>query len=289
MPTVATFTQIINRLLPEPHASLLSGMLFGVRRTMPSQFYDALITTGTLHVIALSGQNIAILINLIGAVTMQVFSRKISCLLTVIGIVLFIFFVGPSPTVIRAGLMGGLSLIATIFGRRNWSLLSLIFVSFIMLLARPDWLSDISFELSFLATLGIILFGTSSKSSIKPTLPPHQINNYTNPLIVYSKLLLKDLASGMKENLRLTLAAQVFTIPLIMIRFHRLSLISPIANLLVGWSVTPIMAIGSVATILATLWQPLGIIPSWIVWVPLSYFIEVVTILARLPFASVQF
>ncbi len=289
IPTVTNLTHVINSLLPEPHASLLAGMLFGVRRTMPGNFYDALINTGTLHVIALSGQNIAIIISLFGYITIRWFSRKTSAVITIIGITLFIFFVGPSPTVIRAGLMGSLSLVATIFGRRNWSMLSLILVSTIMIIVRPDWLIDISFQLSFLATLGIILFG-----SPPPNLPnhpklPNNNNSYNHTIGTYSKLAARELAADMRQNLRFTLAAQVFTIPLIMIRFGRVSLISPLANLLIGWSVTPIMLLGGVATVLGWIWLPFGIVLSWLVWVPLTYFIEVVNLLARLPFASLQF
>ena len=61
MPTLATFVEIINRVLPEPHAGLLSGILFGIKASISTELYDALVITGTLHIAALSGMNITIL------------------------------------------------------------------------------------------------------------------------------------------------------------------------------------------------------------------------------------
>src|SRR3989338_6680466 len=155
MPTISNFSSIINSTLPEPQASLLNGILFGVRGSMPFDFYQALITTGTLHIIALSGMNITILINLTAKATLFL-GRRISIIVTICLIALFVMFVGAGPTIVRAAIMGSLSLIAIYFGRVYFSLLSLIMASLVMLLFYPDLIGNISFQLSFLATLGII-------------------------------------------------------------------------------------------------------------------------------------
>ena len=268
-PTLESFTHIINQLLPEPHASLLAGMLFGIKRSMPNEFYQALITTGTLHVIALSGTNIVLLMRLVAALTLGVASRRVSSLLTVLFIILFILFVGPSPSVVRAGLMGSLTLFAVYFGRRNWSLLSLFVASLIMFLIRPDWIYSLSFQLSFGATLGIILFGGQNNVSV-----------YSSFYTTLKRSLIADL--------RLTLAAQVFTIPLILYYFGRVSLISPLTNLATGWLVGPIMIMGFVVVIIGMIWLPLGRLASLVVWVPLALFVTIVRFCAELPFASIQ-
>lgn len=288
MPTVEIFTSVINSLLPEPHASLLTGMVFGVRRTMPKAFYDALIQTGTLHIIALSGQNIAIIINLIAGIILKFVSRRVSSLLTIFFIVLFILFVGSDPPVVRAGLMGGLSLISVYFGRMNYSLLSLILTSTIMLLVRPEWLSSISFQLSFGATLGIILFGGQVKKIKKQQVKPNNSNSYIKPTHSYSKLLCSSIWNAIKQDLRLTLAAQTFTVPLILFKFHRISLISPFANILIGWVVPFVTILGMIVAILGWIWLPFGMIPAWIAWVPLSYFVKVVNLTAKIPFSSLD-
>ena len=268
-PTLESFTHIINQLLPEPHASLLAGMLFGIKRSMPNEFYQALITTGTLHVIALSGTNIVLLMRLVAMLTLGIASRRVSSLLTIFFIILFIFFVGPSPSVVRAGLMGSLTLVAVYFGRKNWSLLSLGIATIIIFLVRPDWIYSLSFQLSFGATLGIILFGGESKTMV-----------YSSFYTAFKRSLIADL--------RLTLSAQVFTIPLILYYFGQLSLISPLANLATGWLVGPIMIIGFVVVMIGMIWLPLGRLAALVVWVPLALFISLVRLCAGLPFASIQ-
>lgn len=236
---------------------------------MPRAFYQALIDTGTLHVIALSGTNISILINLVGKVTL-ISGRKASSILTICLIVLFVLLVGPSPSVIRASLMGSLSLIAIYFGRREWGLLSLFLTAATMLLFKFSLIKDLSFQLSFLATLGIILANKKRERQPRKVFPDQ---------LIYL----------LKENLRMTLSAQVFTLPIILYNFHRVSLIAPLANLLTEWTVQPIMAFGLLTSVIGWVYLPLAIVPSWIVWIPLTYFIMVIEFLARIPGASVVF
>ena len=263
------FVPVINSLLQEPHASLLNGILFGIRASFPGYLYQSLIDTGTLHIIALSGMNISILANLV-AKTSVVLGRKASSIITISLIVLFILFVGPSPSVVRAAIMGSLSLISVYFGRQYWALLSLFLASGIMLIPNISLINNISFQLSFLATLGIILAGKKLQRQIK-------------------KGLKNRLISFLKDNLYLTLSAQIFTLPVILINFRRLSLIAPIANLSVGWVIQPIMILGFITSIMGWIWLPLGIIPAWFTWVPLTYLITVVNLLAKIPGASISF
>jgi competence protein ComEC len=263
------FLSVINSSLAEPHASLLNGILFGTKASMPRDFYNDLVTVGLLHIIALSGMNITILVNLIARITLFL-GRKYSILISMISIWGFVWFVGFSPSVCRAAGMGCVSLLAIYWGRQNYGFLSLILISLIMLLFDWSLLKSISFQLSFLATLGIILAGgkvdCQNMSGLK-----------------------QSLASMVKQNLRLTLSAQLFTLPVILFNFHRLSLIAPLANILTEWIMQPVMVLGFVTGILGWIWKPLGIISAWIVWVPLTYFITIVELLAKIPFASIQF
>lgn len=254
--TVATFTAILNQLLPEPHAGLLNGILFGTKATIPKDFMDALIATGTLHIVALSGMNITILESLIAGTLLPLVGRRIASALTILLIIGFIWFVGFSPSVIRAGIMGSMALIAIIFGRQKWSLFFFILTCAIMLLVHPAWITDLSFQLSAGATLGIILFG-----------PKHQSN-------------------VLMENLRVTLAAQTFTIPLIFFTFRRISLISPLTNVLIGWIIQPLTALGLVVAVLGWIFLPLGQIFAWAAWVCLAYVILVIEWTAKIPFSS---
>src|SRR3990170_8905563 len=110
--TVESATGIINQLLPEPHAGLLAGIVFGTRATLSKELTDALIKTGTLHIIALSGMNITIMTGLVESMLRPLVSRRLAILITIVLIIMFIVFVGPSPSIIRAGIIGCIGLIA---------------------------------------------------------------------------------------------------------------------------------------------------------------------------------
>ena len=311
MVTVETFTSVLNQLLPEPHAGLLNGILFGTKATLSRDLMDALITTGTLHIVALSGMNITILSGLISTTLLWVVGRRLASVLTILLIIGFVWFVGASPSIVRAGIMGGISLLAIVFGRQTWGLLAWILAVGIMLLLNPEWISDISFQLSAGATLGIILFGGHgagpaarvSRDSlqfdreIKSTSPLSPISLRSEDSSQESLALVTRtsrlpaaflvLWKLIKDDLRLTLAAQVFTIPLILLYFHRISLISPVANVLIGWIIQPLTVAGLLASILGWIFLPLGQIVAWGAWVGLEYLITIVTLLSKVPGASV--
>lgn len=333
MVSVVTFTSILNQLLPEPHAGLLAGILFGTKATMSRELTDSLIRTGTLHIVALSGTNITILTNLVNLSLLWLVGRRWASVLTIALITGFIWFVGPSPSVIRAGIMGGISLIAVIFGRQTWGLLTWMLAVSTMLLLNPGWISDLSFQLSAMATLGIILFGKPQNNAEQYTEPRGRSAGETilrstedppqkalqelfpwfgggaslseeredlgelrgvsraspkNTLLPRSLLLgYVPLWRLIRDNLRLTLAAQVFTIPIIFWYFHRVSLISPVTNLLIGWIVPPLTVLGLGTAVAGLVFWPFGQLLAWFAWVPLQYLITVVEWTSRVPGASI--
>lgn len=261
------FLDIIGQVLPEPQAGLLNGILFGYKASFSADFYQALLATGTIHIVALSGQNLSILGRILAQVTLNL-GRKYSILATVGGLFIFVIFVGPQPSLIRAFIMSCMSLFAIYFGRLNWSLLSLILAAGLMLIVNPGWTGDISFQLSFLATLGIILLG-----------PRMQINKNS---------LREKLKADFQVNLQTTLAAQFFTLPLILWKFERFSMIAPLTNVLIGWTITPIMILGFILSLAGWLFLPLGQILAWIVWVPLTFVAFIIELTAKIPFAAVK-
>lgn len=254
--TVQGLTAIINQLLPEPHASLLAGLLFGTKTDLPRDLYDALITTGTIHIAALSGQNLSILSTMISDRLVWVIGKRGAAGITLVLIVWFVSFVGPTPSIVRAAIMTGLTMIATIFGRQYWALLSWILAVASMLLLNIYWLIDVSFQLSALATLGIILFYKKEKNVIK-------------------------------DELRLTLSAQTFTIPLILFHFRRITLIAPLSNLVIGWSIPWITGMGWGMVMAGWVWLPFGQVISWFNWVLLEYLVRTVLFVSDIPYASI--
>lgn len=270
----------IKSILAEPQASLLSGILVGTKAQMSKDFYDDLQQTGTLHIIALSGTNISMLVTFLSVMFGGLGKRNAS-LLSIISIVGFIFFVGPSASVVRAGIMGSLSLLALVTGRKNYAIVALLGSAIVMIVVKPELVFDIGFQLSFLATFGIM------------TLVEQDKKNRSKKIVssVYNLLL---------TDLKITLAAQIFTLPVILHNFHNMSFIAPITNILVGWSIPFLMGGGFVVTLTSFLLETfenlltfklvniLTLFLAGLLYPVLSWFIFVVKLTASLPFAAVK-
>lgn len=260
--------QIIKKLYPEPEASLLSGILIGTKAQMPADFYNNLQKTGTLHMIALSGQNISLVIALI-AYILKGFGKKLSSFITIITIIIFICFVGPSASVVRAGLMGGFVMLSIIFGRQYLAVLGLFISGLVMIVISPSTIFDIGWQLSFSATLGIILLSGKIETG-----------NH--------KILLSRLANSMLFDLKTTLAAQLFTTPIVLYNFHNLSIVAPLTNVLILWTI-PVLMYGGFGVALISLISPIFLISqsvSWPLYPLLVWFVVVVNWTASLPLAS---
>lgn len=285
------FVQIINQYLPEPHSSLLSGMIFGQKYSrMGAEFYQALVRTGTLHVVALSGTNVTILIKLIGKLSLPLGGRKSG--ITTLGAILgFVLFVGVEPPIVRAAIMGGIATLGDFLGKRQYGLLSLLFASGVMLLVRPDWLYSLSFQLSFLATLGIIVFDAPRMGGkireIRDS-EPETSSRFRAGVGVIREFYIKARVMFI-ENLRTTMAAQVFITPLLVYNFGRLSLVAPLSNALAMWSVGPITWLGIFLAVAGAIFWPLGRVLAWVTWVFLEYFILVVEWTSKVPFGEMMF
>jgi competence protein ComEC len=279
-PYLQTIIDAVNRLLPEPQSGLLLGIIFGVKAMMPAPLVDALTITGTLHIVALSGTNITILTKIIGTTLSTFISRRASSLLTLVIIIGFVLFVGPSPSVVRAAIMGGVSLVAVVTGRQVWGFWAWCIAICSMLVIQMDLVTNISFQLSAGASLGLILFGDEAKPYVFQPQPQHT---------TLAHALFQHIRTFIKTDLRTTLAAQVFTIPIILLTFHRMSLISPLPNILIGWVLPPLTTIGLVTAVLAITVPPLGQLAAWVAWVPLTYILFIIEKTAQMPFASIGF
>jgi competence protein ComEC len=277
-PFLQTIIDSVNRLLPEPQSGLLLGIIFGVKTTMSKPLVDALTSTGTLHIVALSGTNITILTNIVGTTLSKFISRRASGLLTLVIIIGFVLFVGPSPSVVRAAIMGSVSLIAVASGRQVWAFWAWCIAVCSMLAIQMDLVANISFQLSSGASLGLILFADEAK--------PSQYQTQIHPRSI-SRIIVQAIMDFLRTDVRTTLAAQVFTIPIILITFHRISLISPLPNMLIGWVLPMLTTIGLVTAVLAVTIPPLGQLVAWVAWVPLTYVLVVIEQTAKIPFASI--
>lgn len=263
------FTNVINSYLPEPHASLLNGILFGVSIKTTKAFYQQLKMVGLLHIVVLSGINITILASIVGSTT-QFLPKKISIFITFILIVFFVLFVGPQAPIIRAAIMGILTLLAILYGRRALPIYLLFLSALLTAIFWPSWIKTVSFLLSYGATLGIILFGT--------------IKIKTNP-----KNSIEKAKINLWREFKPSLAAQLFTAPIIFFYFRQISFIAPVSNILTSFIITPLMIFGFLTAILGKIHFLLGLLPGFISFILLSYLVLVIELLSKVPFAYVKF
>lgn len=260
------FVQNISQIMPEPQNSFLAGLLVGLRRGIPDDLLNDFNATGTTHIIAISGFNITIIAQFLDLILLKWFARRISFVLSLLGIFLFVIMVGASSSVVRAGIMGALGLIALNLGRVNVITNALSLTAAVMVGINPKILHfDVGFQLSFFALLGLIY--------IAPLIEPYFIR----------------IPKVIRIYLVATLSAQIFTVPLLLLNFDRLSLIAPITNLLVLPVIPITMLFGFIAGLLSFVHQFLALPLAWIAWILLEYVIKVVHLTAKLPLASLEY
>ncbi|HRH93831.1 MAG TPA: ComEC/Rec2 family competence protein [Candidatus Peribacteria bacterium] len=255
----------INRMQPEPQASLLTGLLTGSRGGMPQDLLDAFRTAGLSHIVAISGYNITIIITLVSGMLFWLPLKRRFPLL-VLGIALFTVFVGASASVVRAAVMGILGLFALQHNRQANIRLLVLWTAFFMLMLNPKQLwFDAGFQLSFLAVIGLA--------------------ELSGPLGKRLQWLPETL--GIRDSLIATMAAQIATLPLSMLVFRQLSLVAPFANILVAPLIPLAMLFGFIGTVLGFVWMPLGLVPSYVAWGILNLIIVITKACAAVPYAAV--
>ena len=237
--------------IPEPHASLISGMVIGAKGDIPERFWDKLKTTGTAHVVVASGMNVT----LVAAFFMNVFviflPRKRAVFLALIGIWLYAFLSGFDAPIIRAAVMGSISFGAIALGRLYYAWRGLVISAVAMLIINPAWINDIGFIMSFTATCSLMLFERPIRERIK------------------------FIPAILKEGLSTSLSAQIGVAPIIYITFGQFNLLSPIVNAFVLWTVAPITIIGMTAGLVSIISIYLGklilitsySLTSWFIWI----------------------
>ncbi len=263
---------VINQLLPQPEAGLLSGILLGIENDLPEQLKLAFQDTGTYHIIAISGFNIAIVAALFMSLSKRVFPYRWSIWAAIIGIAFYTLLVGGQASVLRAAVMGAAGLIGQHIGRKQTGVNSLAFTAAAMCLINPKLLWDVGFQLTFTATLGLVLFGDRMQN---------WLTEYCNEHFDEEKS--RRISGPVSEYFLLTLAAQVMTLPVLIIHFQRISISAVLANPLILPAQPLVMTLGGAAMISGLIFYPLGQILAYMVWPLLAYTIHTVELLARLP------
>lgn len=258
-------TRRIGALLPEPHASLLDGLLTGNRAAVPEKVLEDFKVSGLTHLLAVSGFNIAIVLSVMSS-ALFFLPLRLRFVPSVLAVVAFTVFTGASASVVRAAIMGILSLVALHTGRLGDTRLAVLWTAFFMLAANPKYLwYDPSFQLSFLAVIGLI--------ELQPLLA-----NY------FSRI---PETLGLRDALALTVAAQLYAGAWSALLFGSASLISPISNVFAAPLVPVSMLVGSLALLADAVIHPLGQVLAAAVWLLLELLLGIGSLSARIPFASV--
>jgi competence protein ComEC len=273
----ARASQTISRILAEPYASLLNGILLGIETGIPRALYENFNLTGTSHVIVISGSNIAIIAGIFLLLGQRVFGKRYAPPLAIVGIIIYTFLVGADAAVSRAAVMGVVFVVGIWSGRPGAPLNGLFLSAIVLSLINPLILWDVGFQLSFMATLGLIVL-VPPLERITFNFLQHRLK--TNHVGLTMALL--------SELVIITLAAQIVTGPLIVYHFGRLSLVSLLSNLLILPVQPPIMIVGGLATLAGMLWLPLGQAIGWLVWLPLAWSVWIVEMTVRWPYASLD-
>lgn len=224
----ANFVDGMRRALPEPAASFLIGILIGARSNLPKYLQDNLNTIGLSHIVAVSGYNLTILTVALARLLGKKW-RWASLTLSLWAILAFVVLTGASPSILRAGIMAALFLLASFSGRNLAVEACIALGAIVTLTINPDYLlGDLSWQLSFLSLVGIVALAPKIKSFL-----PQR-----------GKL------EHLSDILAITLAAQLATLPLIAYTFGRISLIGPVANLLIMPLIPLLMLLGFVAGVI---------------------------------------
>jgi len=266
----------IYRMFPDPESSLLAGILLGVDTGLTQELQQAFKNTGTAHIIAISGFNMSIIAGLFVVFFSRFLGPRRGAALAILGIILYTILVGGGAAVVRAAIMGSLALFARQVGRRQFALNTLLAVALLMCLWNPLYIWDVGFQLSFFATLGLILYA-------------EPFSQFANGIITkyFPASTAERFAELFSEFVLLTLAAQLTTIPIMAYHFQRISLVSFLANPFILPAQPAVMILGGLAVLLSLAWFPLGQIAAWVAWPFVVYTIRMVELFDRVPHGTI--
>lgn len=269
--------QAVQRMLPAPESALLNGILIGDDNAIPDDLQAAFRRTGTSHIVAISGFNVSVVIALVIPLLSRLLNPRRAALFALPTIAAYTLFVGASASVVRAALMAGIALVGMVFWRRGFTLNTLCAAAFLMLVINPHTLFDVGFQLSVLATLGLVLYADRLAGPMRDWSEAH----------IHSPPL-RRLATLTLDGALVTLAAQLTTLPLILVVFNQLSLVALLTNVLILPLQPPIMILGGLAALVALIVPP-GI--AALIALPAHAFLSATISLVRwtagFPFAAV--
>ncbi len=269
----------VGELFPKPENALMTGILLGDETGIPSDVERAFERTGTSHIIAISGENFTLLAWLLTSLLRRFMTRRRAVLPVLFFIPLYAALVGGSAAVVRAAVMCALTLLGTAVGRKGNGVASLVCTAALMCLFRPAFITDVGFQLSACATLGILLFSDPlrkfSDKRLARTFPAMSEGTRGTLVEILSDLCL------------LSVCAQVFTVWISAKSFGQISLISLPANMLIAPFQPLIMLGGFLSLLLSFIFRPLGSLAAKLIWPAPALTIRLVERCSEFDWASI--
>ncbi len=262
--------------LPEPEASLAAGVLLGKRVDLPPDLTEEMNATGTSHLVAVSGQNVTLVAGLLMAALAWVIGRRPAAWLALAAVIGYSLLVGGEPSVVRAAIMGTLYVIATALGRQSSGPIALALAGAVMTAIDPQAVHEVSFQLSFAATLGLMTLGSLlvvRAQALVQRWPAIAAFPLTRPAI---------------ELVGVTLAAIAFTLPITAVNFQRVSLVAPLANLLAVPAFLLVAVTAALTAVVGAILPATAGVLGWLAWPTAAYMVAVVRLMADVPLASAE-
>jgi competence protein ComEC len=268
---------VIDDLFSDPQAAVLGAELLGDDSGLPEFLVEDFRAVGLSHLLVVSGFHVAVLTLVVVRFAEPLFGRKGAVYFTSAVLVLYMIMVGAEPSVVRATIMAVAYLIGTrLLGRPQLGLASLMVAAIIMTAINPLIVWGVGFQLSFAATLGLILYA-------------QPLDRWMRGVLL--RRVSADTADGwpglIVRVIVASISAQILTIPLVIYYFQHFSTVSLLSNVLVMPFQPLIITLGGVTALLGLLFTLPAQLLAWVVWLFLTYTIGVAELLAQLPFASV--
>lgn len=254
----------LNRYLPKREAGLMAGIMIGDTTNIPSGVKEDFKKTGLAHILAVSGMNVSMLASAVIFVAgLLPVGTLLRFVLTIVSLCAYMTITGPGPSILRAGIMFAAAMVASVLSRKADLLSVLSLAVLVTLVYDPGFLFNVGWQLSFSATLFIVLLSPPLKETFSA------------------------FPGKVREPLVVTIGAQIGVMPVMVCYFHQLSLITVIANLLVTGAIFPLMIIGVLMSVAGRTVPSAAHILSFFAHALLAFIIRTAATLADLPFASV--
>ena len=264
----------LERSLPEPEASLGAGIAFGRDGNLPDDLYEDFRTTGLAHIVAVSGSNVTLVTALTFLLTVPLFGRRWALIPAVVTVGSYLLIAGLSPSVMRAGVMAAVFLFGIYLGRQQSALSALGAAAIAMTAWSPAVARDLGFQLSLSATAGLVVFGPWIRWALR---------------CAAGRTSLRALIPGLAVDVAaLTLSATIATLPITWVNFGQVSLVGPLANIVVEPAFVLAFWLSAAAAGAGLVYSPAGQAAGAVAYYPLAFITSVARTAAELPLAAVS-